>query len=256
MAISIPDLPVTGNVIEAAWGIDVRDTIAALDPSGSTENYFLTVNAARTGYDLEQLTHAMIGSLGTTDHAAQISQAEAEAGSATTDRMWTAQRVAQAIAALTGASAPIIVDKSADTGTSSDTTLSNDPHLLAAIGASETWLYRYELTVITQVDPDFKCAFTAPAGVTSVDHWARTYGNYQADPYWTVMQHASGSGTAISLVTQAGNARHVTGMCVVVNGTTGGTVNFQWAQNTSSANATTIKGADAQASYLIATRLV
>ena len=55
MAIAIPALPVTGNVIDAAWGIAVRNSISEIDPDGSTEDFILTVNSGTDGYDLVTL---------------------------------------------------------------------------------------------------------------------------------------------------------------------------------------------------------
>lgn len=55
MTIAVPDLPVTGTPIETAWGTDVRNSIAEIDPSGATEGDVLRVNAALDGYDFEAL---------------------------------------------------------------------------------------------------------------------------------------------------------------------------------------------------------
>lgn len=51
MAIEVPDIPVTGTVIESAWGADVANSIAELDPSGAQPGQVLKVNSASDGYD-------------------------------------------------------------------------------------------------------------------------------------------------------------------------------------------------------------
>lgn len=51
MAIEVPDIPVTGTVIESAWGADVANSIAEIDPSGAQPGQVLKVNDAQDGYD-------------------------------------------------------------------------------------------------------------------------------------------------------------------------------------------------------------
>ena len=61
----------------------------------------------------------------TLGQVAQVSQAEAEAGTATTNRLWTAQRVKQAIDALGGTTEYILLEDQKATGTNGGTPTAN-----------------------------------------------------------------------------------------------------------------------------------
>jgi len=67
--------------------------------SGGDATKMLRVNAGETGYDFRTVAQ-VLSDIGAQADLAVPSQAEAEAGTATTERVWTAQRVSQAIAAL------------------------------------------------------------------------------------------------------------------------------------------------------------
>ena len=150
---------------------------------------------------------------------------------------------------------PVIVNKGSDTGYSSDTTLTDDPALTASIPANSTWLCHWELSIVTHTDPDFKIAVTAPSGVTSVNTWEQSRSH--DDSTWSAesMDYGSGSGTAIALVHGGPNGRHISIWSVVVNGSNSGNIVLQHAQNTSSGNATTVKGATGDASFMHAVRI-
>ncbi len=86
---------------------------AVIGPGSSVDNQIATFDG--TGGDTIQDGGSLISDVA---NPSTVSQAEAEAGSATTDRLWTAQRVAQAIAALeTGGGGVPAVSLFTSTGT-------------------------------------------------------------------------------------------------------------------------------------------
>ena len=130
-----------------------------------------------------------------------------------------------------------------DQSVTSSVALVNDANLVFAIAASEIW--QFELDLYSTFDSvsasGLKAAFTVPAGATL--QWGA---NNQA-PVLV-------SGTAMQLVAGGGagagtNIQKVIGQ--VINGSTAGTVQLQWAQNTSNATATELKAG----SSLLATRM-
>lgn len=48
MAYDVPDLPVTGTPIETTWGVSVRDSLLALDPTGVTAGRVLLADGTAT----------------------------------------------------------------------------------------------------------------------------------------------------------------------------------------------------------------
>lgn len=111
----------------------------------------------------------------------------------------------------------------------------DDPDLVFAIGANQTWEVEGSLQVTNaNATPDVQIAFTIPSGATmsisshSVDTAATTS---TADVYVT-----SGTSSGLIPITAAGIATiHFKG--IVVNSTNAGNVQVQWAQNTSDTTA-------------------
>lgn len=130
--------------------------------------------------------------------------------------------------------ASITIRKSADESVVSSITLQNDDHLTFAIGASETWIVEFVLFTNAPAAPDIKVALTAPAGATCVVG-AGDWANISAG------SGNAGCGTAIAVTSGSPIEKMVVVAGTVVNSTTAGNITLQWAQNTSSATATTVR---------------
>jgi collagen type VII alpha len=123
-------------------------------------------------------------------------------------------------------------------------TLQNDNDLYFNIGANETWTYRVVVIGNSGTTPDFKFAMTAPVGATC------NYAGYDAEGAVTTPAITS-CGTATALITGNGAQDVYELVGTVVNGSTAGTVRFQWAQNTATAANSTVE----PGSYLSANRV-
>jgi hypothetical protein len=138
------------------------------------------------------------------------------------------------------ATAPTIkpVRKSSDQTVTSSTTLVNDSQLKFAVEASatyifEAWLYTYA----ADGTPDIKVTFTGPAGSTVL--WSSSQVIFNAGGS-TTLTVVSAGGTAADLFVDA-NLRAIQLYGTILNGGTAGDLQFQFAQNTSSANGTSVK---------------
>lgn len=135
-----------------------------------------------------------------------------------------------------GGGAAVTVVKSADESRTNITdptaTLTNDSELAFAIGANETWAFRFIVSANAGTGPDIKFAVTAPGGATCdanlIDHEAAV----------SIANIACGVSTGLVTGTGLPDVYEITG--TVRNGGTAGTVNLQWAQNTANATATTV----------------
>ena len=130
------------------------------------------------------------------------------------------------------------VRKSSDQSVTSSTTVVNDSQLKFAVEASatyifEAWLYTYA----ADGTPDIKVTFTGPAGSTVL--WSSSQVIFNAGGATTLTVVAAG-GTTADLFVDA-NFRAIQLYGTILNSTTAGDVQLQWAQNTSSANSTTVK---------------
>lgn len=134
------------------------------------------------------------------------------------------------------------VYKSADEIVNNNTTFQDDDHLTFAVGANETWVFTLFMSFISAATPDIKYKMTAPSGSR-----LRTHSSWYSDVFY--------DGSAFyEFIIHSGNPSDergdvLTGICV--NGSTAGSVTFQWAQNVAEASDTTVK----QGSYIIAERL-
>jgi len=143
--------------------------------------------------------------------------------------------------------APTIRYKSTDESVSSSTTPQNDDHLFFTATANKSYLVEMYLIIAGgSTAADMKANFTGPSGVTiywGPDVAINTGGGNTA--YWSPTQ----SGNPTALLTAANNIVLPTNsvihgaqiIAIVINGATSGTVNFQWAQNSSNATAVTVK---------------
>jgi hypothetical protein len=140
--------------------------------------------------------------------------------------------------------APLLrVYKPTDQTVASSTTLVNDTALSFPVAASEVW--QFEIDIYSTFDggaaSGVKAAFTVPAGCTL--QWVAVSG--------TAPQTVSG--TSLTLATGGGSVTAYMSKLIgqVINGVTPGTVQLQWAQNTSDGTATAVKAG----SSLVATRM-
>lgn len=133
----------------------------------------------------------------------------------------------------------LIVRKTADESVTSSVALQDDDSLLMALAANEVWHVKFVVIATSaSATPDIKMAFTIPAGATMglMSPVIRA----DTDAAWVIKYVASGTAPfAVQLVAGDLTATEISG--VVTNSGTAGNLTLQWAQNTSSATATTVK---------------
>jgi hypothetical protein len=130
------------------------------------------------------------------------------------------------------------VRKSSDQTVTSSTTLVNDSQLKFAVEASTTYVFQAWLyTYAADGTPDIKVTFTSPAGSTLF--WSSSQVIYNAAAATTLTVVAPGGTTGDLFVDS--NLRAIQLYGTILNSTTAGDVQLQWAQNTSSANGTSVK---------------
>ncbi len=130
------------------------------------------------------------------------------------------------------------VRKSADQSVTSSTTLVNDTHLKFAVAANETYIFQLWLfTYAADGTPDIKVTCAGPAGSTVL--WSSSQVIFNAAAA-TTLTSVNTSGVSADLFVDANN-RAIQLYGTIANGATAGDLQFQWAQNTSSANSTTVK---------------
>lgn len=137
-----------------------------------------------------------------------------------------------------GSTGPVTKVKTSDESTNTDTTLSNDSQLVSfSLDGSSTYAISGDIQVVSSATPDFKFTFTASAGSPTCRfaYVAATQSNNIAD---------AGNGTACGTgvtVAFASTSVHYIRLTGYITTTTAATVNFQWAQGTSSGTNTTMK---------------
>ena len=124
--------------------------------------------------------------------------------------------------------------KAADETVNSSVIRQNDDDLLFAVGANEVWIGTMLLYVVTALGPDFKYAFTFPAGATFI---AFSIAGATNDLATADVLTSSGGGVSLTL---SGSYVIQVGFTIRV-GATAGNVQLQWAQNVPSTIATTVK---------------
>lgn len=136
---------------------------------------------------------------------------------------------------------PLTVSKTADETVNNSTTLQNDDELLFAIKANETWAFEMFLPFTCENNtPDIKFAITVPASATL--YWILVYMNT------TKVEDTSGNA---EWVEGANGLRIASITGVVINSSTAGNVQLQWAQDTADASDTILK----TGSYILAHQL-
>ena len=125
--------------------------------------------------------------------------------------------------------------KTADESVTSSTTLQNDDHLTFPIAANETWIVECTLHTTFAAAGGLKIAMNGPSGAT-----IRT--SAVMDSNGIVPAHGSSGSLAgaIALSPAGATSGLVAVKCIIVNGSTAGNVNLQFAQNVSDVTATTV----------------
>lgn len=132
----------------------------------------------------------------------------------------------------------LIVRKTVDESVASSITFQNDDALLMALAANEVWKTELNLYVTGNGTADFKMCYTFPAGC-SVIYYTSTI---NASAGFTVWQDAATSGTLILTADLLNTgSSYIVLHALVINGGTAGTLQLQWAQNTSNATPTIVK---------------
>jgi hypothetical protein len=136
--------------------------------------------------------------------------------------------------------------KTSDESVSSSTTLQNDDVLKIALAASDAVEFSAVMFVSsTSATPDFKMTFTVPSGA-SVRWFAEWFDGvlYQSSSIVTA------SGTTANFAVAANTLGMVKLTGIVVNGSTAGDLQLQWAQNTSNGTSVTVQ----QRSFLLGSK--
>ena len=122
------------------------------------------------------------------------------------------------------------IRKTATETVNNSTTLQNDDTLLAALVASEVVAFECAVRYNASATADMKFAFTVPAGATL--NWGMA-GGYRDAALNNVNTGSTGSGVALDISTAgAGAEEFLLLVGTVVNSTTAGNLQLQWAQNT------------------------
>ena len=212
----------TGQVLAKASGTDMDFSWVAQDDSNAIQNAIVDAKG-----DLIAATAA--------DTPARL--AVGTNGQILTADSTAATGLAWAAAPASGATVKS-VRKSSDQTVTSSTTLVNDSQLKFAVEASatyifEAWLYTYA----ADGTPDIKVTFTGPAGSTVL--WSSSQVIFNAGGS-TTLTVVSAGGTAADLFVDS-NLRAIQLYGTILNSSTAGDLQFQFAQNTSSANGTSVK---------------
>jgi hypothetical protein len=130
------------------------------------------------------------------------------------------------------------VRKSADQSVTSSTTLVNDSELLFAVAANETYIFQLWLFVFANDGvPDIKLTCSGPSGSTVL--WSSSQVILLTDGTVTATT-TQASGVTQALLVDANN-RAIQLYGTILNGSTAGNLQFQFAQDTSSATSITVK---------------
>lgn len=116
--------------------------------------------------------------------------------------------------------------KTANETVNNSSTLQNDDHLFVAVAANAVYDWKLVLHYNSGTTPDLKVGWSVPSGSTMV------WGGYIADTSGAVTSVANLSAATVQAIggTGAANYQFFTGM--IATSTTAGTLQLQWAQNT------------------------
>lgn len=211
----------TGQVLSKTSNTDMDFTWVAQDDSNAIQNAIVDAKGDLIGATAADTPARLaVGTNG------QVLTADSTAG---TGLAWTT---------LTSGATVKSVRKSSDQTVTSSTTLVNDSQLKFAAAANETYIFQAWLyTYAADGTPDIKVTFTSPAGSTLF--WSSSQVIFNAAAATTLTVVAPGGTTGDLFVDS--NLRAIQLYGTVLNGSTAGDIQLQWAQNTSSANGTSVK---------------
>jgi len=144
----------------------------------------------------------------------------------------------------TGIHGRVVIRKSADQIVNNSDTLVNDTHLVLPIGANDVWLVKLTLLYnAPSVNSDLKLGFAYPTNC--IITWATVYFSTTGSFAWIAQTNPLGTPTVVLLTqTSTSSAPLMIGtlgiqiIAIVANGANAGNINFQWAQNTATAEDT------------------
>lgn len=201
--LAAPDDNITLDATSVLHGLMPKADKSKLDgiESGAT--------ADQTNAEIETAYNAQV---------AVVTQVEAEAGTLTTVRRWTPERVKQAIDALGGGGSTILsVRKTSETQVvNNSTTLVNDDTLFIALATNKTYAIFYSLIHIGGTAADIDITFVGPSGSTG-EFATSGLGSF-----------ALGSE---ELISAGGTNRLAHGTGFITTSLTPGNLQLQWAQN-------------------------
>ncbi|MBI3335791.1 MAG: hypothetical protein HY001_04835 [Candidatus Portnoybacteria bacterium] len=127
------------------------------------------------------------------------------------------------------------VRKTVDETVNNSATLQNDDELFLPMAANETWFFNLFIQHIGNSTADFKLTLTVPSGATI--NWNFSGVSYSEIDAFAVTDSVTTSGGSPGVNPGATNtgARIVPITGVVINGSTAGNLQLQWAQNTATA---------------------
>ena len=131
-----------------------------------------------------------------------------------------------------------LVLKTADETVNNSSVLQNDNHLFFPVAANELWMFQLNVWVSSpSAAPDLKFAFTGPAGATG------KYGFHAAMSAGSDASNRTANALAATIVwlwpnTPAPGLMTISGF--IRNGANAGNLQFQWAQNTPTAQDTKV----------------
>jgi hypothetical protein len=119
----------------------------------------------------------------------------------------------------------------------SDNTLTDDGTLKFAMTANEVWYFEALIDIATTTNATFKIAFTFPSGATI--NWVFHPEDAANDLGST--EGSATSGTSQEVGTGGGFAHLLPIRGIIRNSSNAGDLQFQWAQQTSHSDSTTVK---------------
>jgi len=132
-----------------------------------------------------------------------------------------------------------VTHKKADQQKTSDSTLADDLHLKFRMEVSTIYRVRGMIFFDTAATPDFKFSFVGPASPTLV-RFSRLQCIAGGTPAEIIIDQAYPA--AVTLVGTGTNGGYISFEGLIQNGVNAGNFAFQWAQNTSDAGATIVRG--------------
>tara|TARA_Y100001951_G_C11141865_1_gene184139 strand:+ start:96 stop:581 length:486 start_codon:yes stop_codon:yes gene_type:complete len=126
----------------------------------------------------------------------------------------------------------------ADTAVTSDATLTTEAGLTIKLGPYERIAFRYNIHYSTHADADFKYLVNVPAAITSYRLAATGVGPDAAE---ISAAPITAEGSAVAITASSGTEGYLGLEGTLENGASAATLEFQWAQNSSDSNATTVR---------------